>query len=65
LAAYAWRIASITGWGYDEIMYSIPFAVGLQIISAEDYGKGRGRPWKNNDSTSKIDALSKIEEAFQ
>jgi len=65
LAAYCWKVASVTGWGYDEIMYSLPFAVGLQILHADDTGKGRQRPWRNSGSKSKIDALAKIEDAFR
>jgi hypothetical protein len=55
----------VTGWAYDEIIYQLPFAVGLQILHAEDCSKGKMRPWKFNNRTGKIDVRSKIEEMFQ
>ncbi|MEN9535096.1 MAG: hypothetical protein RLZ22_158 [Verrucomicrobiota bacterium] len=65
LAGYAWRIASITGWGYREIMEDLPFAAGLQILHAEDYAHNRPRIWSRNKAVSEFDSLQLIEDAFQ
>lgn len=64
LAGYAWRIASITGWGYREIMEDLPFAAGLQILYAEDYAHGRRRVWSRDKAVSAFDSMSLIEDAF-
>jgi len=64
LAAYAWRLVKITGWGYREIIEDVPFAVGLQMIHAEDYSRGNARKWRV-DSAPSFDAAALIEEAFQ
>lgn len=64
LAGYAWRIASITGWGYREIMEDLPFAAGLQILYAEDYAHGRRRVWSRDKAVSAFDSMSLIENAF-
>ena len=65
LAGYAWRIASITGWGYREIMEDLPFAAGLQILHAEDYAHNRQRIWSRNKALSEFDSLQLIEDAFE
>ena len=64
LAGYAWRIASITGWGYREIMENLPFAAGLQILHADDYAHGRRRVWSRDKEASAFDSMSLIEDAF-
>jgi hypothetical protein len=57
-----WRLASLTGWGYFEIMEEIPFAAGLQIIDAEHYSNGIPRVYRN--STNSFDSEALINEAF-
>ena len=55
---------SITGWGYDEILYEVPFAAGLQMIHADDWNKGNKRSWTHNKRIAVIDTLTEIERAF-
>jgi hypothetical protein len=57
-----WRLASLTGWGYFEIMEEIPFAAGLQIIDAEHYSNGIPRVYRN--STNSFDSQRLIDETF-
>jgi hypothetical protein len=64
LAGYVWRIASITGWGYREIVEELPFAAGLQIIHADDYAHGRARTWERNRRRQDFDSLAIVEDAF-
>jgi len=64
MASYLWRIAKITGWGRNEILYNLPFSVGLQIIHADDASRGLIKPWIHNRRGNKIDSLALIESAF-
>lgn len=64
MAGYAWRIASITGWGYREIMEELPFSAGLQILHADDYANGRARIWSRDKKAEEFDSLALIEDAF-
>jgi hypothetical protein len=53
-----WNIASVTGWGYREIMEEVPIFAGLQIIDADLYVKGIHRYYRsdrNFDSAAFID----------
>lgn len=65
LAAYVYRIAKITGWGYREILEELPFGAGLQIIHADDYAHGRRRDWARNSRKVDFDSLAAIDAAFK
>jgi hypothetical protein len=64
LASYAFHIASITGWGYHEIMDEIPLAAGLQIIDADLYSKGVERVYSRGNTAADFDSLRLIDETF-
>lgn len=65
LAAYVYRIAKITGWGYREILEDLPFGAGLQIIHTDDFAHGRRRTWSRNSRKVDFDSLAAIDAAFK
>jgi len=45
-------------------MEDLPFAVGLQLLHADDYANGRHSAWANNNARVDIDALATIEQTL-
>jgi hypothetical protein len=63
MASYVYRVNKITRWGHEEIM-AIPYAVGLQLIHADDYYNGVERVWNSTSNSPSFDSMALIEEAF-
>ncbi len=59
---YVHRLATITRWAYDEILWNLPLSAGLQIIDAELFKENIPRVYVS--LTSEIDALSIIDKAL-
>lgn len=57
------HIASITGWGFREIMEELPLSAGLQIIDAELYANDIQRVYVRNKPS--FDSLALIDEAIK
>jgi hypothetical protein len=57
-------LASITGWGFQQIMWQIPFAAGLQILDADSFSHGVPRLYLRRNPNADFDSLAAIESAF-
>jgi len=55
------RLVKLTGWGFAHILEELPFAVGLQLLQADDYTNGIHRPWSRNNASVDVDAFATIE----
>jgi hypothetical protein len=55
------RLVKLTGWGFSHILEELPFAVGLQLLQADDYTNGIHRPWSRDNAAVDIDAFASIE----
>jgi len=65
MASYAYHIASVTGWGYTEIIEDLPLAAGLQIIDADLYSKGVRRVHARSNTAADFDSRALIDDAFK
>jgi hypothetical protein len=57
-------LASITGWGFQQIMWEVPFAAGLQILDADAFQHGVPRLYLRRYPNADFDSLAAIESAF-
>ena len=64
LSSYVYRLASVTGWGFHQIMWEIPYAAGLQILDADSFARGIPRVYLREDPTAHFDSLAEIESVF-
>jgi hypothetical protein len=60
-----YRLASVTGWGFQQIVWEIPYAAGLQILDADSFSRGIPRVYLRDDPAAVFDSLQAIESVFQ
>lgn len=58
-----YHIASVTGWGFVEIMEELPVSAGLQIMDADLYSKGIQRLYRSTGPD--FDSVRLIDDAFK
>ena len=59
-----YQVAKLTGWGYRQIMWEIPFTAGLQLLHAESFAHGITKRWKRNNTSALFDFEAEIDAAF-
>ena len=55
----------MTGWGFNECMWEIPYAAGLQILDADSFARGIPRVYLRNNAKEDFDSLAEIERIFK
>jgi hypothetical protein len=59
-----YRLASVTGWGFHQIMWEVPYAAGLQILDADSFARGIPRVYVRDNPAAVFDSLEVIESVF-
>ncbi len=59
---YVYRLATLTNWAFDQILWKIPLAAGLQIIDCDLFKNNIPRVYVSEGS--QIDALAIIDKAL-
>jgi hypothetical protein len=54
----------VTGWGFTEIMETLPLSAGLQIIDADLCAKGIERVYQRANDKADFDSLQMMNERF-
>ena len=59
-----YRLAKITGWGFQEILSELPFSAGLQLLHADSWAHGQQKYWTRNNTAAVFDSVAEIDAAF-